>query len=64
MKRYEVTRSPWPQILPSGTIVVSEDGTWFKREDGERLFHKGADREYDRTGVFKLFQDEVKIILK
>lgn len=59
MKKYIVMKSPWPDRLPNGTVVTSEDGVWFKREDGVPLFEKGQDKAYDKRGTFRLFSREI-----
>jgi hypothetical protein len=60
--RYKVVYTPWPKLLPAGTIVVTDDGEWFVREDGQRLFPQGQDKAYDDRGKFKLFLDELEPI--
>jgi hypothetical protein len=60
MNEYIVTKSPWPTELPVGTIIISDNKVWFERKDGQRVFKKGLDKQYDRTLHFKLFSDEFK----
>lgn len=57
-KEYVVKKSPWPDELPIGSKVISIDRRNFKRKDGKRLFPKGYDNAYDKTGMFKLFANE------
>lgn len=62
MVKKKVVRTPWTVWLPDGTEVVTADGVWYERADGQRLFPIGVDREYDRSLKFKLFPSEVESV--
>ena len=62
VKRFKVVDTPWVNHLPKGTVVITVDGQWFEREDGERLFPVGVDRAYDRRLQFKMFESEIEPI--